>query len=198
MDCIYRRDIRNNRNRTRSYRQNTVRSIKAKYYVCQKETCRLWKHIEEERNRSRDKYKRRFNNNKDRNGNFKECFRQYTIYYKGDDNNECNKTFKALMLDTNANKNTNNNNSEEELEDPNSYYLILFRTLTIDKATFISVELANKAYTYLLTTTSTEPTMETNPFNYNTTTAALCYTSIVFIGIMIDTSALKKSMAGYG
>jgi len=102
------------------------------------------------------------------------------------------------MLDIDANKNTNNNNSEEELEDPNSYYLILFRTLTIDEATSISVELANKAYTYLLTTTSTEPTMETNPFNYNTTTAVSRYTSTVFMGIIINTSALKKSMAGYG
>jgi len=101
------------------------------------------------------------------------------------------------MLDIGANKNTNNNNSEEELEDPNSYYLILFRTLTIDKATSISVELANKAYAYLLTITSTEPTTETNPFNYNITTAALRYTSIVFIGIIINTSVLKKSTAGY-
>jgi len=102
------------------------------------------------------------------------------------------------MLDTNANKNTDNNNSKEELEDPNSYYLILFGTLTIEKVTSISVELANKAYAYLLTITSTEPTTETNPFNYNITTAALRYTSTVFMGIMINTSALKKSTAGYG
>ena len=101
------------------------------------------------------------------------------------------------MLDIDANKNTNNNNSEEELEDPNSCYLISFRTLTIDKATSISAELANKAYTYLLTTTSIEPTTETNPFNYNITTAALRYTSIVFIGIIINTSVLKKSTASY-
>jgi len=102
------------------------------------------------------------------------------------------------VLDIDANKNTNNNNSEEELEDPNGYYLILFGTLTIDEATSISVELANKACAYLFTVTSMEPTTETDPFNYNITTAALCYTSTVFIGIMIDTSALKKSMAGYG
>ena len=101
------------------------------------------------------------------------------------------------MLDIDADKNTNNDNSEEELEDPNGYYLTLFRTLTIDKATSISVELANKAYAYLLTATSIEPTTETDPFNYNTTTAALRYTFIVFIGIIINTSALKKSTAGY-
>jgi len=101
------------------------------------------------------------------------------------------------VLDIDADKNTNNNNSEEELEDPNGCYLILFRTLTIDKVTSISVELSNKACAYLLTITSIEPTTETNPFNYNTTTAALCYTSIVFIGIIIDTGALKKSTASY-
>jgi len=102
------------------------------------------------------------------------------------------------MLDINANKNTNYNNSKEELEDPNGYYLILFRTFTTDKATSISIELANKAYAYLLTITSIEPTKETNPFNYNITTAASRYTSTVFIGIIINTSALKKSTAGYG
>jgi len=101
------------------------------------------------------------------------------------------------MLNIDTNKNTNNNNSEEELEDPNSYYLTSFRTLTIDKATSISIELANKAYIYLLTTISTEPTTETNLFNYNTITAALRYTSTVFIGIIINTSTLKKSTASY-
>jgi hypothetical protein len=101
------------------------------------------------------------------------------------------------VLDIDANKNTNNNNSEEELEDPDSCYLILFRTLTIDKATSISVELANKACAYLLTATSTEPTTETNPFSYNTITAASRYTSTVFIGIIINTGMLKKSIAGY-
>ena len=101
------------------------------------------------------------------------------------------------MLDTDIDKNTNNDNSEEELEDPNGCYLTLFRTLTIDKATSTSVELANRAYAYLLTITSMEPTTETDPFSYNTTTA-LRYTSTVFMGIIIDTSALKKSTADYG
>jgi hypothetical protein len=101
------------------------------------------------------------------------------------------------VLDIGANKNTDNDNSKEELEDPNGCYLILFGTLTIDKATSISVELANRACAYLLTITSTEPITETNPFNYNIITAALRYTSMVFMGIIIDTSVLKKSIAGY-
>jgi len=43
-----------------------------------------------------------------------------------------------------------------------------------------------------------EPTTETNPFNYNTITTVLRYTSTVFMGIIIDTSTLKKFMASYG
>jgi len=101
------------------------------------------------------------------------------------------------VLNIDTNKNTDNDNSEEELEDPNGCYLILFGTFTIDKATSISVELANKAYTYLFTIISTEPTTETDPFNYNIITAASRYTSTVFMGIIIDTGALKKSIAGY-
>jgi len=101
------------------------------------------------------------------------------------------------VLNTDTNKNTNNDNSEEELEDPNSCYLILFGTFTTDEATSISIELANKACAYLLTIISMEPTTETDPFNYNIITAALRYTSTVFMGIIIDTGALKKSMAGY-
>jgi len=102
------------------------------------------------------------------------------------------------VLDIDANKNTNNNNSKEELEDPNSCYLILFGTLTIDEVTSISIELANKAYAYLFTTTSIKPTTEANLFNYNIITAVSRYTSTVFMGIIINTSTLKKSMAGYG
>ena len=101
------------------------------------------------------------------------------------------------MLNININKNTNNDNSKEELEDLDGYYFILFRTFIIDKITFINVKLANKAYIYLLIATSTKPTTETDPFNYNTTTTTLYYTSMVFIGIIINTGALKKSTAGY-
>jgi len=39
--------------------------------------------------------------------------------------------------------------------------------------------------------------METDPFNYNITTAVSRYTSTVFIGIIINTNMLKKSMASY-
>jgi hypothetical protein len=74
----------------------------------------------------------------------------------------------------------------------------------MEKVTFISVKLANKAYIHLfiaseLTTKSTmEPYIETDLFTYNTATAiASRYTLTVFMGIMIDTGALYKSIAGY-
>ena len=44
-----------------------------------------------------------------------------------------------------------------------------------------------------------EPYTETDLFAYNTATAtALRYTSMAFIGIIIDTGALYKSIASYG
>ena len=74
----------------------------------------------------------------------------------------------------------------------------------MEKATSISVELANKAYIYLLTASeltiksTTELYIETNPFTYNTATAiASQYTSMVFMGIIINTSTLCKSIASY-
>jgi hypothetical protein len=73
---------------------------------------------------------------------------------------------------------------------------MLIRTLTIDKAASTSVELANKACAYLLTINTVKPIREDNPFSY-TITVALPHTSIVFIGIMINTGVAKKSTASH-
>jgi hypothetical protein len=76
----------------------------------------------------------------------------------------------------------------------------------------VSAELANKACAHLFTaptdatgtvtkayahmlTTPTDAT-EADLFVYSTT-AKSCYTSTVFIGIMVNTSASKKSTIGY-
>jgi len=127
----------------------------------------LWKYIEEERNRSRDDYKRRFINIKGRNkGNFNNYFKQYVAACERDKDN--NLDFKAYIYDANG--------SRSDAGEPNnsSAYITTFRTLTIEEVTSISVELANKAYIYLLialelTTESTiEPYIETNLFAYNT------------------------------
>jgi hypothetical protein len=74
----------------------------------------------------------------------------------------------------------------------------------MEEVTSISVKLANKAYIHLLmaleltTESATEPYIETNPFAYNTATAtASRYTSMAFIGIIINISTSRKSTASY-
>ena len=74
----------------------------------------------------------------------------------------------------------------------------------MEETTFISIELANKAYIYLLIAlkltikSATEPYIKTNLFAYNTAiTIVLQYTLMVFIGIIINMGALRKSIASY-
>jgi len=74
----------------------------------------------------------------------------------------------------------------------------LYGEIELDNATAIASELANKAYSYAVITINTiidAFTTNTDPFAYNTT---LRYTSIKFIGVIIDTKASKRSIAGYG
>ena len=75
----------------------------------------------------------------------------------------------------------------------------------MEEATSINIELANKAYIYLLialefTIKSTiEPYIETDLFAYNMAIAiASRYTLMVFIGIIINIGASCKFIAGYG
>ena len=75
---------------------------------------------------------------------------------------------------------------------------MIFRDLTSNKATSTCIKLANKAFSYLFTAINTTETttLNTDSFVYNTSTKS-CYTSTVFIGIIIDTGALRKSTASY-
>ena len=76
-------------------------------------------------------------------------------------------------------------------------YYTLYSEIESDNTTTTALELANRAYSYAITTINTTinvfPT-NTDLFMYNTT---LCYISTKFIGIMIDTRASKCSIAGY-
>jgi hypothetical protein len=112
------------------------------------------------------------------------------VFCKEDDEDKCNKAFEALVLDA-----ITNNEFEEQDSD---CFLTTFGTLSAGKAASVSTELANKACAYLLTapTNATRPVTEADLFVYNTT-AKSRYTFMVFIGIIIDTSAFKKSIAGY-
>ena len=73
-----------------------------------------------------------------------------------------------------------------------------FRDLISDEVTSTCIKLANKAFSYLFTAINTTEitTLNTDPFTYNTSTKSH-YTSTVFMGIMINTGALRKSTAGY-
>jgi hypothetical protein len=69
----------------------------------------------------------------------------------------------------------------------------------LNKATSISIILANKAFSYLLILEDIiEPTPVTNPFIYILNTSSSWYISDVFLGIIIDIETSKKSTAGYG
>jgi hypothetical protein len=62
----------------------------------------------------------------------------------------------------------------------------------------VSVELANKAYAYLLTvpTDAIDLVIKADLFMYNII-AKLCYIFIVFIRIMVNTGVFKKSTINY-
>jgi hypothetical protein len=88
----------------------------------------------------------------------------------------------------------------KELKQPSTTYFITFKDLIPNKATFISIELANKVFSHLLIvvdiTKIATTALNTNPFAYSANTK-LQYTLTVFIGIIIDIGALKKSTASY-
>jgi hypothetical protein len=59
--------------------------------------------------------------------------------------------------------------------------------------------LSNRAFSHLLTLEDiTKDTLAINPFTYTLNTSSSRYTSNVFLGIVIDIRASKKSIVGYG
>ena len=78
-------------------------------------------------------------------------------------------------------------------------YLIAFGELMPNKATFISTVLANKAFSYLLILKDiTKLILTTDPFIYTLNTPSFWYTLDVFLGIVVDIGASRKSIASYG
>jgi hypothetical protein len=193
-------------------RDRNDRGSRGRCYVCQKEDCRSWKHTEVERNKAKDEYKSRFS---DRTGGrfdnrFKERFKQYILDCEGDEDSEdFDEAFETLIIDIGSEL-----NSEKESESSTAYltafgssttYLTAFGELTPNEATSMSVVLANKAFSHSLTledmtepTPATDPALATDPFIYTLNTSSSRYTTDVFLGIVVDTGASKKSTAGYG
>jgi hypothetical protein len=168
----------------------------------------LWRHIPEERKRSKKAYQTRFNTDKDSNSDFEDRYRQYIVFCEEDNKDKCNNAFEALVLDVTA--------DDDFKEQDSDCFLTTFETLSAGEAASVSAELANKAYAHLLTaatdatdtateacahllttpTNATDPATEADLFVYSTT-AKSRYTFTVFVGIMVNTSASKKSTAGY-
>ena len=67
------------------------------------------------------------------------------------------------------------------------------------KAIFIAITLANKAFSYLITTIDNIVPLITDqdPFIYNITIFTSRYTADNFIGIIINIGASKQSIVGY-
>ena len=67
-----------------------------------------------------------------------------------------------------------------------------------NKATSISAILANKAFSHLLILKDIiKPILITNPFIYTLNISNSQYTLNVFLGIIVNTGASRKSTAGY-
>ena len=172
------------------YRQPNSR-LKARCYVCQKENCRSWRHTDAERDKAKEEYKTQFSNRfKDR---FKDQFKQYIVECESEeeDPEDFDEIFETLITDINSELNF-------DKPQPSTTYLTTFGDLTSEEATSTCIELANKAFSHSLTVINTTETTtpNTDPFAYNASTKSH-YTSTVFMGIMIDTRASRKSIAGY-
>ena len=76
-------------------------------------------------------------------------------------------------------------------------YYTLYGKIELDNTTAIALELANRAYSHVVITINTTIDVfltNIDPFAYNIT---LRYTSIKFIGVIIDIRASKRSIVGY-
>jgi len=116
--------------------------------------------------------------------------------YKGNDDKDNNKdneitnTFNALVVDMDSSTLLDKDNQA-------TVYYTLYNEIELDNITATALELANKACSHAVITINTIiDVFPTNIylFTYNIT---LYYTSIKFMGIMIDTRASKHSIAGY-
>jgi len=117
--------------------------------------------------------------------------------YKGDndeDNDSDNKItniFNALVVDIDPGTLLDKDNQT-------IVYYTLYGKIKPNNVTATASELANRAYSHAVITINTiTDAFPTNIdlFTYNTT---LHYTSIKFMGVIIDTKASKRSIVGYG
>ena len=116
--------------------------------------------------------------------------------YKGDDNednnlnNKITDAFNALVIDIDP-------GTLLDKDDQTTVYYTSYGEIELNNTTAIISELANRVYSYTVTAINTITDVfftNIDLFIYNIT---LYYTSIKFIGIIIDTKASKYSIVGY-
>ena len=77
-------------------------------------------------------------------------------------------------------------------------YFIAFKELILNIITFISTILANKAFSHLLILKDiTRPTLTTGSFIYILNISSSQYTLNIFLGIIVNIKASRKSIASY-
>ena len=68
----------------------------------------------------------------------------------------------------------------------------------LNKVIFISTILANKVFSHLLILKDiTKPILTSNPFIYILNASSFQYTLNIFLGIIVNTGASRKSIASY-
>jgi sulfite reductase alpha subunit-like flavoprotein len=160
--------------------------------------------MDKEQAKAKKTYKSKFNNYIKRrfNNRFEERFKQYIIKCEEGNNEdseaEANNTFENLILDIKSKLDLEEPTNKKESES-GIIYLTAFGELTLNKTISISIILANKAFSYLLILEDiTKPTPATNPFIYTLNISSSRYTSDIFLGIIVDIGASKKSTTSYG
>ena len=100
-------------------------------------------------------------------------------------------------MDIKSKLNLEESNNKKELK-LGIIYLIAFRELIFNKVAFINTILANKVFSHLLILKDiTKPILTSNPFIYILNTSSFQYTLNIFLGIIVNTGASRKSIAGY-
>jgi hypothetical protein len=116
--------------------------------------------------------------------------------YEGDDDKDNNSddeitdVFNALVV--NIDPSTLLNEDDQAI-----VYYTLYGKIELDNITAIALKLANRVYSHVVITINTIIDVfltDIDPFTYNTT---LRYTSIKFIGVIINIGASKRSIVGY-
>jgi hypothetical protein len=176
-------------------------------FICSKEECRSWKHPEAEREKAREAYRSKFNDNtkgrfSDR--GFDEKFRQYVAECEEeDDEDELDKAFESLVLDIELEVDSATPNKEEQ--HASAIYFTSLGELTSSEAAFTSNILANNAFTHSViladcakSIPAREPLLDSaSEFSSYTSKVTSRYGKEVFMGIIVDTGASTKSTAGY-